>query len=461
MHDVIIPQSTVLNSHENDIGNPVMRKILQTILISTCLAITPCVHAAESLYTDQPSVMPKLAKGGKWSVGVSTINITNPDQLSSADFVSRVDRPLVLEVWYPASLNAHDQTTTYKNTTRSGKTFELVASAYRDAQAIDETAFPLIVLSHGYTGYRTIMYYLGEHLASHGYVVAAIDHTDSTNSEIDFTKNAGAGFMSTLLNRARDQQFVLDYFTSEKSSLAGITDTDTAAVIGYSMGGYGAINTVGGCYEFKAATLQTLGVPAQQANALAPIFSSCSAGRKSVDPRWQAMIAIAPWGGELDVHQAQALANISTPSLFVAGDDDDISGFENGVKKIFEQTNSPKLVKRKTDDKESKKKNKFLLVYENARHNIAAHPAPKVAYTNDLDIGHYFEPSWNSETLNRINQHMSLAFLNCYLKSDASSCRMLPNSEDITQRKDRDGKLSAPWPGFPERWGTGVKFHRR
>ena len=86
---------------------------------------------------------------------------------------------------------------------------------------------------------------------------------------------------------------------------------------------------------------------------------------------------------------------------------------------------------------------------------------PRAAFGSDLDIGHHFEPSWDLETINRVNRHMSLAFLNCYVKDSASACDYLPKREDITQKKGADGKLTPAWPGFPERWGTGINFHRK
>ena len=58
-----------------------------------------------------------------------------------------------------------------------------------------------------------MMFYLGEHLASHGYVVVGIDHTDSTNADIQQESDRGPGIISTFYNRARDQQFILDYFS--------------------------------------------------------------------------------------------------------------------------------------------------------------------------------------------------------------------------------------------------------
>jgi hypothetical protein len=270
-----------------------------------------------------------------------------------------------------------------------------------------------------------------------------IDHTDSTTSEVDFTNAPFAGFPSTLINRARDQQFVLDHFTSTKSDLAKVVDTDHASVIGYSMGGYGAVNTVGGCYNFNQQGLQALGFPEPAAKALVPVFNICNAGQAKVDSRWKAMVAYAPWGQEQNLHKLHAM---QVPSLYVTGSLDDVSGYELGVKKLFEQ---------------SAAKDSFMLVYENARHNIAPHPAPGIAYAADADLGHYYEPSWSSETLNRINQHMTLAFLDCYVKQQATSCDYLPKRENATQSKQADGRLSEPWPGFANRWGVGMKFIRK
>ena len=414
-------------------------------IIVLVIAIAQPSFAAEKLYTQQPSVTPSLAAPGELTVGVKTLEVVNHQQLSANDFSSLEDRPLTLEVWYPAAARETNKPASYRNQTRSGKKFELAGAAFRDATPLKSIdGYPLVVLSHGYTGYRTIMFYLGEHLASHGYVVAAIDHTDSRNSDIDFSNNSSAGFISTLLNRARDQQFVLEYFTKSDTQLAALTDTDKASVIGYSMGGYGALNTVGGCYSFSEAILQQFGVPAQMSAKLLPLMNSCSAGREKADPRWRAMIAYAPWGGELGVHSD--LSAIKIPKLFIGGEIDDVSGYENGVKRLFEQA-SPTA--------------NHMMIYQNARHNIAAHPAPKVAYDNDLDMGHHYEPSWDIEIINRVNKHMNLAFLDCNIKTIKSACDMLPTSEDITQTKQADGSLSAGWPGFPERWGSGIKFYRR
>jgi predicted dienelactone hydrolase len=424
---------------------------IAAIFIVLILLMPITANTAEQLFTTQPSVTPELAQSGKYNVGVRTVNAINPNQLNTTDFTSLYDRQLTLEVWYPnskitKSKQSSEVKTTYQDQTRSGKPFELQGEAYRDIKVDPSLGkFPLIVLSHGYTGYRTMMFYLAEHLASHGYVVASIGHTDSTNKEIDFDKNAGSGFPSTLYNRARDQQFALDHLSETESTFSAMIDVESAAVIGYSMGGYGALNTIGGCYSFSPDFLAGIGFPDEAQEPLAKVFSSCAAGRESVDPRWKAMVSFAPWGGEQFVHETDSLANITVPTMLVAGDQDDVSGFEDGVARLFMQLGS---------------EHKYMLVYENARHNIAAHPAPKAAYDNDLDIGHYYEPSWSSETITRINKHMVLAFLDQHVKQDKSAGDYLPVRESATQSKDQDGKLNAPWPGFPERWAVGLSFVR-
>lgn len=421
-----------------------MKLHLARVAILVLALVTGNIHSAENLYTIKPSRLPELAKPGEFTVGVKTLSVSNPGQLSMTDFSSKIDRSLTLEVWYPG--NAKDASlATYKNETRLGKSFEIQGKAYRDVEAVKNQSFPLVVLSHGYTGYRTIMYYLGEHLASHGYVVAAIDHTDSTNAEIDFQNAPFAGFPSTLMNRARDQQFVLDKFSENGFEFASIVDNDRAAVIGYSMGGYGAVNTVGGCYQFSKESLMQLGYPEDAATGLAPLFSFCHAGRASVDPRWKAMIAFAPWGQELQLHAPDALSKIKVPTLYVSGDHDDISGHEHGVKKLFEQT-SPA--------------DNYLLTYREARHNIATHPAPEVAHAEDIDLGHYEEPAWDVEVINHNNEHFALAFLDCYVKGDKARCEYLPKRENSNQVKQPDGKLTPTWPGFPDRWATGMSFER-
>lgn len=422
------------------------------VLLSGALtgnAVSEEVKNAEQLYTDQPPVTPELAFPGTYTVGVTTITATDPKRLNTANFILNTERQLVLEVWYPtaqAKPQEQRKLATYKNVTRLHNPFELQGQAYRDAPALSEGSFPLILLSHGFTGYRTQMFYLGEHLASHGYVVVGIDHTGSTNADIQKTEDRAAGVTDMFYNRARDQQFLLDYFADQASPVEAIVDTDRAAIIGHSMGGFGALNTVGGCYDFKSEFFKDAGVPTAIAMVLPFTLNSCFGGGEQVDPRWKAVQLLAPWGGEANVHNIDAMAKITVPTFYLAGDQDNTSGFKNGIKRLHERTGS---------------EHNYLLVFANARHNIGPHPAPAASFATDFELGHYFDPVWDTETLNRVVEHMSLAFLDCHVKADPARCAYLPTRESSQQYKGADHQFEDPWKGFKHLWASGLTFYKK
>ena len=417
------------------------------VLVSATAAISPSVSAAQTLYKPFPAdVMPSLSEKGNYDVGVKTIEAAYPAKVKDIAG-NEVERSLTLEVWYPAASSA--QKATYINETRSGQVFEVQADASRDAPIADaDTDFPVIVISHGYTGYRTLMFYLGEHLASHGYVVAAIDHTDSTNKDVNFAENPYSGFPSTLLNRSRDQVLTLNSI-SENTFFKESVDASKAGVIGYSMGGYGAVSTVGGCYAFNDQTAATFtGTQDPKTAALIKeALNTCAGGKASSEealPAWKAALALAPWGGQHQLFDVQSLNNIKVPVLYVAGDNDDISGYD-GIKWLFDNTGS----------KESK-----LLTIKNARHNVAPHPAPKEAYGSEFDLGSYIEPAWEVQKLNAINEHFALALMNCHVKALPEYCGYL-NVDGSSAQVPVNGKKPEPWKGFDDRWALGLEMQSK
>lgn len=430
-------------------------------LFSAYASATSTSVAAEQLYQPRPAEMqPLLAAAGKLQVGVTSLRITNPAQLNLLT-QQKQDREMLLELWYPAEktlpTDALAQLATYDNVTKSHQPFSIQGNALRDAKAKTGQKYPLVVLSHGYVGYRTLMFYLAEHLASHGYVVAAIDHPQSTNAEVDAIKAPYAGFPDTLYYRSRDQQFVLSYFRAHTEALQGVINTDAAAVIGYSMGGYGAINTVGGCFNFTEQSVQAFTGSKDQAtnSALKQLLNSCAGGQYpktaaelKVDPAWKAALAIAPWGGQHKLFSAEALAAIQVPLLYLAGDQDDVSGYQ-GMQWLYNQTGS----------QGSNSNSKYMLTYHNARHNIAPHPAPAVARQNKLDFGHYHEASWSAQSINDINKHFALAMLDCHAKGISKQCDYLKLAPTPSQAPDAKAtENSSGWLGFPARYDTGLSW---
>ena len=400
--------------------------------------------AAQTLYKPFPhDVMPELSDSGQFAVGVRTVEVAYPEMVPDL-IKGMAERSLTLEVWYPAEKGS--ALASYGNETRSGKRFEIQANAYRDAAiATSKEKYPVIVISHGYTGYRTLMYYLGEHLASHGYVVAAIDHTDSTNEEVNFAESPYSGFPSTLLNRSRDQVFTLGAIANH-ALFQDAVDATKAGVIGYSMGGYGAVSTAGACYAFNDQTAATFtGTTAPEVVAkVKQALNTCAGGNASSDkvlPEWKAVLALAPWGGQHQLFDVKSLNDIQIPVLYVAGDNDDISGYD-GIKWLFDNTGS---------------KDTKLLTVKNARHNVAGHPAPAEAYESEFDLGSYIEPAWEIQKLNAINEHFALALMNCHVKSLSQYCDFL-NIEGSSAQVPVDGKKPSPWKGFDDRWALGLEM---
>jgi predicted dienelactone hydrolase len=153
------------------------------------------------------------------------------------------DRPLKIEVWYLAILDENEkEIVSYDqimgqvgSEDRPLIPFTFLERASRDAKlAIKDGVFPLIIVSHGYTGSRLLFPYLTENLALKGYVVVSIDHTDSTY------RDAGPS-NSTWLNRPLDDLFVLNEMDRPRktkgSFLQGLANADTTGLVGWSMGG--------------------------------------------------------------------------------------------------------------------------------------------------------------------------------------------------------------------------------
>jgi hypothetical protein len=231
-------------------------------------------------------VAPELAAYGTYDIGVRTVRVTDknrPDILNTKEGgpVARYDRTLTLEVWYPATLAAGQKAGgEYRAITRDPAiTATLYGKAVRDAApAAADRAFPLVIISHGYPGNRFLMSHIGENLTSKGFIVASIDHPDST---YDDQKN----FASTLYNRPFDQRFVLNELDrlgqrGSGSFLSGLVDASHAGLIGYSMGGYGVVNVVGGGYSQASETFQQ----APPNRLLADRGAANPGYRQSIDP---------------------------------------------------------------------------------------------------------------------------------------------------------------------------------
>ncbi len=95
--------------------------------------------------------------------------------------------------------------------------------------------WPLVLYSHHSRGNRRAASYLTTHLASHGYLVAALDHSEVVVPEI------AGNVESFLANRVADVRFLLDYMLTGAIPCTARPDPDRIAIVGHSAGGWTAL----------------------------------------------------------------------------------------------------------------------------------------------------------------------------------------------------------------------------
>lgn len=435
-----------------------MMVLKRLVLTGVALMLAGVSLAQEvAIFGDARPDAPELAARGSFGVGVRTLTLTNPDQVdilnvSEANPEPRYDRTLTVEVWYPAALEGDTPVILYEDTLGRADDpnqplvpFTFGGRAARDAAPdFSGAPYPLIVVSHGFPGSRFMMTYLTENLASKGYVVVAIDHTESTFSDV-------SGFASTLLNRPLDVRFTIDAMAAlaadPNSPFNGLLDADNTGLIGYSMGGYGVLNVAGGRYGATyVPVLRNFGIPG--VNLLA--VNSVANADFEADERVKAVMAFAPWGMNFGLWDADGLSTLDVPVFFVAGDQDDVSGYANGPRRLFELAQNSE---------------RYLLVFEGARHNVAPNPPPAAA-TEYGQFMRYGDNVWDSNRMNNINQHFATAFFDLYLKG-ADTAAYLDLIEVAAEGRfsvAQDGSFNADhtyWLGFPNRSAVGLRFERR
>jgi predicted dienelactone hydrolase len=188
---------------------------------------------------------------GPYPVGVTTTLVVD-DLRTNEDGTFR---QLPLEVWYPAAESARDAAAEtvalfdvlpadlQEGLTRE-ELGELPTIAVREAapRHDDDDTYPLVVFSHGKGGIRTQSNYYTAHLASHGYVVVAPDHTGDTLVELlREVKGTGeiqqSSTVEALANRPDDIVAILDLVKDVVSDdIAALINEDLVGVTGHSFG---------------------------------------------------------------------------------------------------------------------------------------------------------------------------------------------------------------------------------
>lgn len=146
-----------------------------------------------------------------------------------AEITGSTGVPLTIQAWFPSE-ETDDDEVRYDELYPSG--------AQEGLPAACDTPRPVLVFSHGYGGLRWQSAFFTEHLASHGYIVAAPDHTYNTTFDNDDER-----FEEVVERRPLDIRDTFDWLVAQSedadSPLHGCVDAaDGYAVSGHSFGGY-------------------------------------------------------------------------------------------------------------------------------------------------------------------------------------------------------------------------------
>ena len=268
-------------------------------------ATAPVTTAPPTTAPPTTAAAPELepATFGEYAVGVQTITVDDPSG----------QRPLTVDVWFPLADGAGAALAPQRYTLLPGVFYESPQALAATPADVATGPFPLVVYSHGSGGLRYIHSAYTELLASHGYVVAAPDHTG--NTAVDRLAGADAEQAVTAFNRPNDVRRVIDALTDPAHPTGGAfaaqVDAERIAVTGHSFGGFTSVAMVTG-------------------------FTN-EVGEVAPDARVDAIVPLAPAVSE-SLLPDDVLATVGVPMMVVVGTDDVTTPVDPNVTRLWDLT---------------------------------------------------------------------------------------------------------------------------
>lgn len=252
-------------------------------LTSSVTAVDSTARGLQQRFYRTPTnqfVSPIPRPAGIYTVG--TVSRIFTDASRSNRYQIKTNSSFMVQFWYPASPQKGVVPEPYidPRIARSWSDYYSLAgvsvngalfkSAFSHALpdvpiAIGESAFPVIIFSHGYQCIRTISADVMANLASHGYIAVAIDHLDAWASVFPDGRIVRGNapdrpvpvrqVILQLQSRVRDIRFVIDELARlnlKDDFFRGRLDLDELGIFGHSFGGATAVDVCAADIRFKA-----------------------------------------------------------------------------------------------------------------------------------------------------------------------------------------------------------------
>lgn len=233
---------------------------------------------------------------GQFAVGRTTIELNDASR----------ERPLTADVWYPADPSTTGEPSVYSFL--PGIEFA-AENALADVAVSTDGPFPLVVYSHGSGGLRYVASFFTELLASHGFVVASVDHAG--NTAVDTIGGSEPPREQIAYDRVLDVDFLIDQMIEQSGTAGGrfsdSIDPERVGVTGHSFGAFTSLASAGGY------TNELGSVPA--------------------DERVDAIVAMAPASR---LNSDEELESIDVPTLLVSGTLDTTTPIEPQTERPWE-----------------------------------------------------------------------------------------------------------------------------
>lgn len=268
------------------------------------------------------------------------------------------------------------------------------------------STIPVLVISHGLASDRTNFADLAQHLASHGFAVAMLEHPGSDRQQLENLLRGMAKEVvepNEFVNRPKDVSYLLDelqQLNKSNPTMQGRLNLQKVGILGHSFGGYTALAVAGAKLNFKLLqrecrssvidlnTTNLSGLLQCQALYLSP-----TTNYRLQDKRIGAVFAINPISNS--VFGETNLSQVRVPVLLVAGSRDLIT---------------PALIEQVCPFTWLTTPNKYLLWIQGGTHFYSG----QASGNNVLSISPELA-SPNSALARRYLKRLSLAFAKTYI----------------------------------------------